>query len=285
MYWAWEGREAGCSSTPAPTRTRSSARWARTAAPYPRSPPCPACSARRRSRPTAGTRPTSSQGRAVARAVVVGGERRPRRASTSRCSVRRRWASRHPGPQLAFIGAARGDRQVPLPVGPLRHHRRAPRATSGRSPAGTVVSFFWSPDGRTIATIGRAGPVQPRPRAAGDAHGWPPYATTIRSRSRAPAATPGVDVSLVFVDVASGTATPAVDRLTLAAVREPGAAVLRPVRAQPPGLVARRDLDPPAGRSATTASSPLEPCCRPTGRRARPRAGLDRVLEPLTRLV
>ena len=69
------------------------------------------------------------------------------------------------GPQLAFIGARDGDRQVPLPMGPLRVIDGSTGAVR-EFPVSEVVSFFWSPDGRTIATIGVPEEVSPGPAAA-----------------------------------------------------------------------------------------------------------------------
>ena len=107
------------------------------------------------------------------------------------------------GPQLAFIGAREEDRPVPLPLGPLRIID-AGTGVVRQLLGGEVVSFFWSPDGRTIATIGVADEANPGP-AAGTAR-------LAAVRSDEPAMEPtvdatGVDVSLVFVDVASGKAT------------------------------------------------------------------------------
>jgi TolB protein len=115
------------------------------------------------------------------------------------------------GPQLAYIGPGEGDRQAPLPFGPLR----IVDASTGEArelPAKDLVAFFWSPDGSRIATIGLATPSDPssadRPAPAA---GGPQLASVTRDGSdlgeRGPRDAPGVDVAVTFVDVAAGTAT------------------------------------------------------------------------------
>ena len=91
---------------------------------------------------------------------------------------------------LAFIGAERADQAATLPVGPLR----LLETTSGRVRVllpGTVVGFFWAPDGRTIAALQLAAPGDDKVADAGGGIG--PFA-----------ATSGFALSLTFVDVASG---------------------------------------------------------------------------------
>ena len=120
------------------------------------------------------------------------------------------------GPQLAFIGPGEGDRIAPLPIGPLR----IVDAGSGdvrTLPVKDVVSFFWSPDGRTIATLGVPSAGNPDAASAGDdsamSPGRGPAAVRLASTGAGPGAArpvadaPGVPVSLAFVDVAKGTAT------------------------------------------------------------------------------
>lgn len=120
------------------------------------------------------------------------------------------------GPQLAFIGPGEGDRIAPLPIGPLR----IVDAASGdvrTLPVKDVVSFFWSPDGRTIATLGVPSAGNPDAASAGDdsaiGPGRGPAAARLASTGAGPGAArpvadaPGVPVSLAFVDVAKGTAT------------------------------------------------------------------------------
>ena len=78
--------------------------------------------------------------------------------------------------------------------------------------ANDVVSFFWSPDGSRIATIGISTPAAP-----GSARLGGPAAATARLVSTRPdggtgprvADAEGIDVALQFVDVAAETATPA----------------------------------------------------------------------------
>jgi TolB protein len=93
--------------------------------------------------------------------------------------------------ELAFLAPAVAGREVPLPVGPLR----LMDSVSGRVRtllAGSVVSFFWSPDGRTIAALEIAG--------TGD-----DQVATVSTRSAATtAATTGLALRLVFVSVDSG---------------------------------------------------------------------------------
>ena len=114
-------------------------------------------------------------------------------------------------PQLAYIGAGEGDPQAPLPLGPLRIVDAA-TGDVRKLAADDVVSFFWSPDGSRIATIGISTPAAP-----GSARLGGPAAATARLVSTRPdggvgprvAAAEGIDVALQFVDVATGTATPA----------------------------------------------------------------------------
>jgi TolB protein len=115
------------------------------------------------------------------------------------------------GPQVAYIGPGEGDRQAPLPFGPLR----IVDASSGEVrelPAKDVVAFFWSPDGSRVATLGLATPSNPS--SAGrtvPAVGGARLASATRDGSdggaRAPLDEHGVDVALTFVDVVAGTAS------------------------------------------------------------------------------
>jgi TolB protein len=93
--------------------------------------------------------------------------------------------------ELAFLAPAVAGREVPLPVGPLR----LIDSVSGQVRtllAGSVVSFFWSPDGATIAALEIAG--------TGD-----DQVATVSTRSAATtAATTGLALRLVFVTVESG---------------------------------------------------------------------------------
>jgi TolB protein len=114
-------------------------------------------------------------------------------------------------PQLAYIGAGQDDRQAPLPLGPLR----IVDAASGevrQLPVDGVVSFFWSPDGTRIATIGISTPAAPDSALLGAPTAATARLASTRAEGRAATRTAdaqGIDVALQFVDVAAGTATPA----------------------------------------------------------------------------
>ena len=87
-------------------------------------------------------------------------------------------------------------------------------------PVTDVVSFFWSPDGRTIATLGVPSAGNPNAASVGDGpeivagDGRATARLVSVHRGAGPAGqvadAPGVDVSLAFVDVAKGTASPPV---------------------------------------------------------------------------
>ncbi len=115
--------------------------------------------------------------------------------------------------QLAYIGAGKDDRSAPVPLSPLR----IVDAASGdvrQLPVNDVVSFFWSPDGKRIATIGIVTPADPGSARlggpTGTTHATARLVSTRAERgSGSPVAdAPGIDVGLQFVDVAAGTATP-----------------------------------------------------------------------------
>jgi TolB protein len=93
--------------------------------------------------------------------------------------------------ELAFIAPAKAGEAVALPVGPLR----LVDATSGEVRtvlSGSVVAFFWAPDGRTIAALEIAGTGDDQVANAGGA---------VLTSS---IATSGVALRLVFVTVESG---------------------------------------------------------------------------------
>ena len=110
------------------------------------------------------------------------------------------------GTSLAYVAPEQAAATpAPLPIGPLR----LIDATSGASRTllgGSVVAFFWAPDGRTIATLGVAGPgggVQ----AATDRF-VPALARLARPRMMSPDAidtAAEIDIHLAFVDVATTT--------------------------------------------------------------------------------
>jgi TolB protein len=96
-----------------------------------------------------------------------------------------------------------------FPVGPLRLIDAA-AGTTRTLVDGTVVGFFWSPDGHTIAVLrlqgGSGSTVAGRSiiTAAGAvAHGGPPAISTALAAAT-PAPTPGPELHLLFVNVADG---------------------------------------------------------------------------------
>ena len=100
------------------------------------------------------------------------------------------------GVSLATIAADKpAAKPVPIPVGPLKLIDPASGAVRTLLD-GSVVAFFWSPDGKTIAALvvpsGDAGPV------ANAAPAPPPRPLPLD------AASDGVSLRLVFVDVSSG---------------------------------------------------------------------------------
>jgi TolB protein len=103
------------------------------------------------------------------------------------------------GASLALIAADKpADRVAPIPLGPLKLIDPATNAVRTLLD-GSVVAFFWSPDGRTIAALavpgGGQGPVADSGRIA-RAQGPPPDELTPASDA--------VSLRLVFIDVASG---------------------------------------------------------------------------------
>jgi TolB protein len=104
--------------------------------------------------------------------------------------------------ELAFIAPAQAGREAPLPVGPLR----LMDAVSGEVRtllAGSVVGFFWSPDGATIAALEIIGPGDQTIATAG-------RTLTVASRPRPaavapPSPAPGLGVRLVFVGAGTGS--------------------------------------------------------------------------------
>jgi TolB protein len=110
------------------------------------------------------------------------------------------------GTSLAYVAPEKpAATPAPLPIGPLR----LIDATSGASRTllgGSVVAFFWAPDGRTIATLGVAGP-DGGVQAATDRF-VPALARLARPRTASPDAVnaaAGIGVHLSFVDVATAT--------------------------------------------------------------------------------
>jgi TolB protein len=110
------------------------------------------------------------------------------------------------GTSLAYVAPEKSAATpAPLPIGPLR----LIDATSGASRTllgGSVVAFFWSPDGRTIATLGVAGP-DGGVQAATDRF-VPALARVAGPRMTSPDAidaAAGIGIHLAFVDVATAT--------------------------------------------------------------------------------
>jgi TolB protein len=108
------------------------------------------------------------------------------------------------GDRLAFVARATAGSSAPLPVGPLR----LIDAVSGEVRTlltGTVVGFFWSPDGRMIAALRVAASGTDGTAAAGAPGGIREASVRMTDAGRAgsvavaPAA-PGIDLQLVFID-------------------------------------------------------------------------------------
>jgi len=103
------------------------------------------------------------------------------------------------GDTLAFTAADKADSALDLPVGPLR--AIDPASGAARTLLdGSVVTFFWSPDGRTIAALRVKGPGDTNVTSADG-----PGATLARSGAPAVQTAAGGDLRIDFVDVASGT--------------------------------------------------------------------------------
>jgi len=107
------------------------------------------------------------------------------------------------GDRLATISADKPvDPTVGLPIGPLRIIDPATGAMRTLLD-GQIVAFFWSPDGRTIATIQPSSPGGDN--VATSASVILASAVEPRSRAAVGAQVPGVGARLTFVDVATGT--------------------------------------------------------------------------------
>jgi TolB protein len=99
------------------------------------------------------------------------------------------------GTSLAFIAPKAPGPPIGLPIGPLRVVDVASGAVRTLLD-GSLVAFFWSPDGRTIATLRIPGPDDDELASLGvavPAAVFPPTATSA-----------GYALHLAFVDVASG---------------------------------------------------------------------------------
>jgi TolB protein len=100
------------------------------------------------------------------------------------------------GGSLAFIAPDASAPPIGLPIGPLRI---VDVASGSVRPLldGSIVAFFWSPDGRTIATLRIPGPDEDELASVG--------VTAPRPAFPPAAADSGYALRLAFVDVASGT--------------------------------------------------------------------------------
>jgi TolB protein len=104
--------------------------------------------------------------------------------------------------ELAFIAPAEPGREVTLPVGPLR----LIDAGSGDVRTvltGSVVAFYWAPDGRTIAALQIPVPGDDS-QASGDGIVLARTAGPLHRGVPPAAAAHGLALRLVFVDVATG---------------------------------------------------------------------------------
>jgi TolB protein len=102
------------------------------------------------------------------------------------------------GDTLAFTASDRPGDTASIPIGPLR----AIDPTTGTVRTlidGSVVTFFWAPDGKTIATISLRQPGDTKTAASEHA------ITLARTGQRAIETEAGVQLRLSFVDVASET--------------------------------------------------------------------------------
>ncbi len=103
------------------------------------------------------------------------------------------------GDTLAFTAQALPGGSVDLPVGPLRALDPATGAVRTLL-EGSVVGFFWAPDGRTIAALSVPGPGDTKVASASRGE-----ITLARAAPRATQVAAGVTLRLTFVDAASGT--------------------------------------------------------------------------------
>ena len=102
------------------------------------------------------------------------------------------------GDTLAFTAADRPTDTANIPIGPLRAIDPASGAVRTLID-GSVVAFFWAPDGKTIAAISVPQPGDTK--TAADDHAITLARVTPRTRQ----AEAGVQLRLSFVDVATGT--------------------------------------------------------------------------------
>src|SRR5260221_576859 len=103
------------------------------------------------------------------------------------------------GDTLAFTAATKPGSAADIPVGPLRAIDPATGAVRTLLD-GTIVTFFWAPDGKTIAAL-RVGSSDDTTVTSAEV----PRATLARAGSRAVQSATGAELHIVFVDVASGS--------------------------------------------------------------------------------
>jgi TolB protein len=108
------------------------------------------------------------------------------------------------GDTLAFTAADQPGGALDIPVGPLRTIDPATGATRTLLD-GSVVSFFWAPDGKTIAALRLSGPGDTNVASAGAPAAALARAGALPGSRGAAQAAPGIDLRIAFVDVASGT--------------------------------------------------------------------------------
>ena len=194
------------------------------------------------------------------------------------------------GDTAATIGSLEAS-ATPLafPVGPLRLIDAASGATRTLLD-GTVVGFFWSPDGRTIAalrlqpgsgsTVADRSTVSPAAIVAAAAISNPSGASATPFRRRRPPRR-RVPSSTCCSSMSSTEPSGQIGSSTRHEVRERIPAVLRSVRPQPPRLGAGQQRHPAPARRRNRCGSAGQP---PAGRQPEPaRVRRDRrLLEPVT---
>ena len=99
------------------------------------------------------------------------------------------------GASLAFIAPQASGPPIGLPIGPLRLVEVATGSVRTLA-GGSIVAFFWSPDGRTIATLRLPGPDDDELASS--------EAATPQAIVRPTATASGYALRLAFVDVATG---------------------------------------------------------------------------------
>ena len=113
------------------------------------------------------------------------------------------------GDTLAFVAADRVGNAAQFPVGPLRTVDPASGAVRTLL-SGSVVAFFWAPDGRTIVALRLNGPADNNVASRADAVGslarsGASQATPAAQAAQAAQTAAGTLIRVAFVDVASGS--------------------------------------------------------------------------------